>query len=54
MGNEVIFWAVLPDGRTNSVSTTSITEATRRARNLLGATKLFVFDVKTRRSRQIF
>lgn len=54
MGNSVIFWAVLTDGRTNSVSSTNIEEATRRARSLLGATKLFVFDVKARRSRQIF
>jgi hypothetical protein len=54
MGEEVIFWAVLPDGRTNSVSSTNLIGATRRAREVLGATKLFVFDVKTRRSRQVF
>lgn len=53
MGNSIIFWAVLPGGRTNSVSTTNLVEARRRARDL-GATNLFVFDVEKRESTKIF
>jgi hypothetical protein len=34
------FWCVLPDGRHNSVSTSNLLEAPRRAR-ALGAVKLF-------------
>lgn len=53
MGKIVIFWAVLPDGRTNSVSSTNIIEAKRRASGL-GAKKLFCFDVEKGDSQQIF
>lgn len=35
-----VFWCVLPDGRHNSVSTSNLLEAPRRAR-ALGAVKLF-------------
>jgi len=34
------FWCVLPDGRHNSVSTSNLLEAPKRAR-ALGAVKLF-------------
>lgn len=53
MGNNVIFWAVLSDGRTNSVTATNIFEAKRRA-SALGAKKLFCFDVEKDSSKQIF
>ena len=53
MDGLVIFWAVLENGKNNSVSSTNVFEATRRARDL-GAKNLFVFELETRTSRQIF
>ncbi len=49
----VIFYAVLPNGKHNSVSTTNLVEAIQRARTL-GARNLFVFDTGTRDSKKVF
>lgn len=53
MDGKVIFWAVLENGKNNSISSTNVFEATRRARDL-GAKTLFVFELETRTSRKIF
>lgn len=53
MDSKVIFWAKLGDGRTNSISSTNLIEAKRRAQDI-GATALFVYDVASRTSRKVF
>lgn len=49
----VIFYAVLSNGKHNSISTTNLIEAQQRARSL-GALELRVFDTGTRTSKKVF
>lgn len=44
-----VFWAVLPDGRHNSISATNLIDAPRRARTL-GAKELWVKNLASGRS----